>query len=58
MLRIYVDKDGNPVDEGDPRSARLLTGEEAEAVMKQVKTYEDKRRKVRIGDKADDAGTG
>jgi hypothetical protein len=59
LIRVYVDADGVPVDDGDPRVARVLVGHDAEQALKRRKTEtEDKRRKVRVEDKADAAGVG
>jgi hypothetical protein len=59
LIRVYVDADGVPVDDGDPRVARVLVGPDAEEALKRRKAEaEDKRRKVRVEDKADAAGAG
>jgi hypothetical protein len=34
LARVVVDEAGNPVEEGDPQSARILTGADAEAVLR------------------------
>jgi uncharacterized membrane protein len=59
LVRIYVDADGVPVDDGDPRVARVLVGPDAEAALKRRRAEtEDKRRKVKAEDKADAADAG
>ncbi|QFG02159.1 hypothetical protein [Tepidiforma bonchosmolovskayae] len=36
--RIYVDEEGRPVAEGDPRAARVLVGADAEEVLRRAGT--------------------
>lgn len=48
-VRIYVDSEGRPVEEGDPRTARVLVGRDAEEALRRGSSEEPERRPARRG---------